>query len=168
MLIVITFFSRVRYFSAFFQKGNYLSAELYTTSFPLFFLSYQSWVPELFCNLYPQAWITSGLTVLSETGDALNSIFPLYLDFFSFDFEEGRTALSLEETVHKAWSKGTQKWLPHPFPHACLLVTLARIEEVFQRVHCFSHLHHGAIAYTRMAMKSVDHCQLMQRRNAGK
>ena len=88
VLIVITFFSGVRYFSAFFQKGNYLSAELYTTSFPLFFPSYQSWVPELFCNLYPQAWIPSGLTVLSETGDALNSIFPLYLDFFSFDFAE--------------------------------------------------------------------------------
>lgn len=166
MLIVITFFSRVRYFSAFFQKGNYLSAELYTTSFPLFFLSYQSWVPELFCNLYPQAWIPSGLTVLSETGDALN-FSPLFRFFFFRLRREGRTALSLEETVHKAWSKGTQKWLPHSFPHACLLVTPARIEEVFQRVHCFSHLHHGAIAYTRMAMKSVDHCRLM-RRNAGK
>lgn len=169
MLIVITFFSGVRYFSAFFQKGNYLSAELYTTSFPLFFPSYQSWVPELFCNLYPQAWIPSGLGCpLRNRRCAKLNFSPLFRFFFFRLRREGRTALSLEETVHKAWSKGTQKWLPHPFPHACLLVTLARIEEVFQRVHCFSHLHHGAIAYTRMAMKSVDHCQLMQRRNAGK
>ena len=168
MLIVITFFSRVRYFSAFFQKGNYLSAELCTTSFPLFF----SLLSVVGTGVILQS-LSTGLDTLGVDCPLRNrrcaklNFSPLFRFFFFRLRREGRTALSLEETVHKAWSKGTQKWLPHSFPHACLLVTPARIEEVFQRVHCFSHLHHGAIAYTRMAMKSVDHCRLM-RRNAGK
>ena len=167
MLIVITFFSRVRYFSAFFQKGNYLSAELYTTCFPLFFPSYQSWVPELFCNLYPQAWIPSGLGCPLRNRRCAKLNFSPLFRFFFFRLAE-------KEGLRLVWKRPFIKRDPRepkndfpPFPHACLLVTLARIEEVFQRVHCFSHFHHGAIAYTRMAMKSVDHCRLM-RRNAGK
>lgn len=161
MLIVITFIT-------FSKRKLFISRTIYY-KLPFIFSLLSVVVPELFCNLYPQAWIPSGLgcTIRNRRCAKLN-FSPLFRFFFFRLRREGRTALSLEETVRKAWSKGTQKWLPHPFPHACLLVTLARIEEVFQRMHCFSHLHHGAIAYTRMAMKSVDHCRLMRRRNAGK
>lgn len=87
---VFFFFFSVGYdiFLLFFKKEtiyqpNYiLQASLYF--FPPISRGYRSYSAiSIHRPGYPRSW-----GVLSETGDALNSIFPLYLDFFSFDFAE--------------------------------------------------------------------------------